>query len=74
MECKQLDNRDLNECYRFRDSLDNSQRVVAHARGAGAGAMNWELFKNPLNWAIVTMMLLIAALGGKYALQLAKGI
>lgn len=34
--------------------------------------MNWELFKNPLNWAIVTFMLLIAALGGKYAVQLAK--
>lgn len=36
--------------------------------------INWELLKNPLNLVIVTMMLLIAALGGKYALQLAKGL
>ena len=31
--------------------------------------MNIELLKHPLNWLIVWMMLLVAALGGKYAAQ-----
>ena len=31
--------------------------------------MNVELLKHPLNWLIVWLMLLIAALGGKYAVQ-----
>jgi hypothetical protein len=74
MDSYQLDNCSTYGCYRLWDSFRDPQRVVQEPRGAGAGAMNWELFKNPLNWAIVTMMLLIAALGGKYALQLAKGI
>lgn len=60
--------------YRLRNLSRDPQRMVAQQGFPGADAMNWELFKNPLNWVIVTMMLLIAALGGKYALQLAKGI
>jgi hypothetical protein len=74
MERPKLDYGNSYGRYRLRNFGRGPQRVVALARGAGAGAMNWELFKNPLNWAIVTMMLLIAALGGKYALQLAKGL
>lgn len=31
--------------------------------------MNVELLKSPLNWLIVWLMLLIAALAGKYAVQ-----
>jgi hypothetical protein len=73
MERPELGYGDFDGRYRFWDSRRGPQRVVA-SHDAGANRMNWELFKNPLNWAIVTLMLLIAALGGKYALQLAKGI
>jgi hypothetical protein len=33
--------------------------------------LNVELLKHPLNWLIIWLMLLIAALGGKYAIQFA---
>jgi hypothetical protein len=36
----------------------------------GAAIVNIELLKHPLNWLIVWFMLLIAALAGKYAIQL----
>jgi hypothetical protein len=32
--------------------------------------INWPMLKNPLNWAIVLLMLLIAAFAGHYALAL----
>ena len=74
MDGHELGDRSTHGRNRLRDSRRGPQRVVEVASHAAGAAMNWELFKNPLNWAIVTMMLLIAALGGKYALQLAKGI
>jgi hypothetical protein len=75
MERPKLDHGDSDGRYRLRNFGRGPQRVVALACDAGASIMiNWELLKNPLNLVIVTMMLLIAALGGKYALQLAKGL
>lgn len=32
--------------------------------------INWGVLKNPLNWAIVVLMLLIAAFAGHYLLAL----
>jgi ABC-type uncharacterized transport system permease subunit len=35
------------------------------------GIVNWDLLKNPLNWIIVILMIIIAATAGHYVATLA---
>lgn len=69
MECGELDYRDSDGCWRVCYPQGPSDVVseVTVELGALMQLVNWGLIKNPLNWVIVLLMLLIAGFAGHYS-------